>query len=80
MLLPVTVLDLRGSGTPTKCVVAYPTTLSPFPPGFLYDRKKLSQLCQDGTCSCLQGVVCAHLKGSYVFNKVMLCVLSLKCL
>jgi len=31
-------------------------------------------------CSCLQGVVCAHLKGSYVLNEVTLCILSLKCL
>ena len=32
-----------GWGTLTERVVAHPTTLSPFPPGFLYDRKKLNQ-------------------------------------
>jgi len=48
-----------------------PLLFSPFSPGSLYDRKKLSQISPDGTYSCLQGVVCAHLKGSYVFNEVM---------
>jgi len=33
-----------------------------FPPCFLYDRKKLSQLCQDGVYSRLQGVMCAYLR------------------
>ena len=32
-----------GWGTLTERVVAHPPTLFPFPPGFLYDRKKLNQ-------------------------------------
>ena len=43
-IIAATVLVLRGLGTLTERVVAHPTTLSPFPPGFLYDRKKLNQL------------------------------------
>jgi len=37
-----------------------PLLFPPFPPGFLCDRKKLSQLCQDGVYSHLQGVMCAY--------------------
>ena len=42
--MPATVLVLRGLGTLTERVVGHPTTISPFPPGFLCDRKKLNQL------------------------------------
>jgi len=60
-----------GRGTHTECVVAHPTTLSPFSLDFLCDRKKLSQLCLDGIYSCVQGVVCAHFEGILLFNEVM---------
>jgi len=39
----------------------------PFFPGLHYDEKEPSHLCQDEFYSCLQGVICAHLKGSYMF-------------
>ena len=52
----------KGAWTLTERVAAHPTTLSPSPPGFLYNRKKLSQICQDGVYSRLQGVMCAYLR------------------
>ena len=60
MLLLATVLLLRGRGILTERVVTHPTTLFPFSPGFLYDRKKLSQLRRNGSYPCLKGVKCAH--------------------
>ena len=49
-------------GTLTERVVDHPTTLFHFPQGFLCDRKKLSQLRQDGVYARLQGVMCAYLR------------------
>jgi len=68
------VLLLRGRGILTELVVAHPTTLSP---GFLYDRKKLSQLCQNASYPCLKGVKCAYSKVVSLLDGVIECILSL---
>jgi len=47
-----------------ECVVAHPIILSPFSPSVHYDKLKPSYLCQDGVYPYLQGIMCAHLKGS----------------
>jgi len=39
-----------------------PLRFSLFPPGFLCDRKKLSQPCEDGLYSHLQSIMCAYLR------------------
>jgi len=46
VLLPATVLVLRGQGKLTERVVAHPATFSPFPPGFLCYRPKSTRICQ----------------------------------
>ena len=66
-----------GRETLTEHVVAHPTTLFPFSPGFLYGRKKLSQLCRSRSYPCLKGVKCAHNKVVSLLNDVIECVLSL---
>ena len=67
----------RGPGILTKCVVAHPTTLSPFSLGFLCNMKKLSQLFRNGSYPCLKGVKCAYSEVVSLLNDVIECILSL---
>ena len=75
--MPTTVLVLRDLGILTERVVVHPTSLSLFAPGFLYDRKKLSQLCRNGSYPCLKGVKCAHSEVVSLLDDVIECILSL---
>ena len=67
----------RGWGILTERVVAHPTTLSPFSPGFLYDRKKLTQLCRNASHPCLKGVQCARSEVVSLLDDVIECIHSL---
>ena len=77
VLLPITVLVLRGRGILTERMVAHPITRSLFSPGFLYDRKKLSQLCRNGSYPRLKGVKCAQSEVVTLLDDVIECILSL---
>jgi len=72
------VLVLRDQGILTECVVTHPTILSPFSPGFLYDRNKLSQLYRNGSYLYLKGVKGAHSEVVSLLDDVLECILSLK--
>ena len=60
VLLPAMVLVFKGVGEHSLSVWLLTPLLFPLFPRFSFNRKKLNQLCQDGTCSCLQGVICSH--------------------
>ena len=49
----------------------------PFSLGFLYDKKKLSQLCRSRSYPCLKGVKCAHSEVVSLLNDDIECILSL---
>ena len=71
VLLPTTVLVLRSRGILTERTVAHPITLSPWSPGLHYGKIEAKSLIPRWILSCPQGVMRAHLKESYMFNKVM---------
>ena len=75
--MPAKILVLRGPGTLIERIVAHPTTPSPFSPGFLYDRKKLSQLYQNESYPYLKGVKCAHSEVVSLLDDIIECILSL---
>jgi len=61
VLLAATILVLRSQEILTEHVVAHPTTLFPFSPGFHYDRKNSIYKCQVEVYPCLKGChVCTY--------------------
>ena len=57
--------SFKGVGAHSLSVrLLIPQLFPLFSPGFLYDQKKLSQICPDGIYSFLQGLVYAHFEGT----------------